>query len=397
MKRRRKKLMVIIPVAVVCVAGAGTVGYFKVAHTKPVQNVTAQAQSAEAKKGNLSKTIVGTGNLELAEAEDQDAPSGLEISEVMVESGDEVKEGDVLAVVDESSILEAMEQVQDEISQLDESIQEYQDSDEENVIESSVSGRVKKINVSAGSDLSDTKVSDGALMVLSLDGKMAVSLSGVSGVSAGDSVTVTLSSGTQVTGTVDSASGEDCVVTLTDNGTTYGDTVIVTDSSGQELGSGELTIHEPLEITGTSGTVSAVNVSENASVSEGTTLLTLEGSANEIQYQELLAKREARTATLKKTDPAESRPGDQSGNIMLQFLIEALLVSLMGCLAGISLSWVIQKVAAVVMKNSMSFTMDMKVVWLSVAFSVLIGVLFGLYPANKAASKKPIDALRYSG
>nr|WP_295271201.1 ABC transporter permease [uncultured Blautia sp.] len=83
--------------------------------------------------------------------------------------------------------------------------------------------------------------------------------------------------------------------------------------------------------------------------------------------------------------------------IMLQFLIEALLVSLMGCLAGIGLSWVILKVAAVVMKNFMSFTMDMKVVWLSVAFSVLIGVLFGLYPANKAASKKPIDALRYSG
>lgn len=83
--------------------------------------------------------------------------------------------------------------------------------------------------------------------------------------------------------------------------------------------------------------------------------------------------------------------------IMLQFLIEALLVSLRGCLAGIGLSWVILKVAAVVMKNSMSFTMDMKVVWLSVAFSVLIGVLFGLYPANKAATKKPIDALRYSG
>ena len=308
MKRRRKKIMLIIPAAVICVAGAGTVGYFKVAHTKPVQNVTAQAQSAETKKGNLSKTIVGTGNLELAEAEDQDAPSGLEISEVMVESGDEVKEGDVLAVVDESSILEAMEQVQDEISQLDESIQEYQDSDEENVIESSVSGRVKKINVSAGSDLSDIMVSDDALMVLSLDGKMAVSLSGVSGVSAGDSVTVTLSSGTQVTGTVDSASGEDCVVTLTDNGTTYGDTVIVTDSSGQELGSGELTIHEPLEITGTSGTVSAVNVSENASVSEGTTLLTLEGSANETQYQELLAKREARTATLKKLIQLKADP-----------------------------------------------------------------------------------------
>ncbi|RHK26168.1 hypothetical protein DW074_01560 [Ruminococcus sp. AF46-10NS] len=89
--------------------------------------------------------------------------------------------------------------------------------------------------------------------------------------------------------------------------------------------------------------------------------------------------------------------GAGRGTIMLQFLIEALLVSLMGCLAGIGISWLILKITAVVMNNTMSFTMDMKVVWFSVAFSVLIGVLFGLYPANKAASKKPIDALRYSG
>ena len=308
MKRRRKKLKIIISVTCVCVAGAGTFGYFKLAHTKPVMQETKTAQSAEAKKGNLSKTIVGTGNLELADALDQTAPSGLEISEVKVESGDEVEEGDVLAVVDESSILEAMEQVQDEISQLDESIQAYQDSDEENVIESSVSGRVKKINVSAGSDISDVMVSDGALMILSLDGKMSVTLTGVSDVSADDSVTVTLSSGTQVTGTVASVSGDSCEITLTDNGTTYGDTVTVTDSDGNELGSGELTVHQPLEITGTAGTVSAVNVSENASVSEGTTLLTLEGNANETEYQELLAKREARTATLKKLIELKADP-----------------------------------------------------------------------------------------
>lgn len=109
-------------------------------------------------------------------------------------------------------------------------------------------------------------------------------------------------------GTVDSVSVKECMVTLTDNGTTYGDSVTVTDSSGKELGSGELVIHEPLEITGTSGTVSAVNVSENASVSEGTALLTLEGSANETQYQELLAKREARTVTLKKLIQLKADP-----------------------------------------------------------------------------------------
>ena len=308
MKRRRKKLMIIIPVTCVCVAGAGTFGYFKLAHTKPVMQETKTAQSTEAKKGNLSKTIVGTGNLELADALDQTAPSGLEISEVKVETGDEVEEGDILAVVDESSVLEAMEQVQEEISQLDESIQAYQDSDEENVIESSVSGRVKKINVSAGSDIADTMVSDGALMILSLDGKMSVTLTGVADVSVNDPVTVTLSSGTQVTGTVASVSGDNCEITLTDNGTTYGDTVTVTDDDGNELGSGELTVHQPLGITDTEGTVSAVNVSENASVSEGTTLLTLEGNANETAYQELLAKREARTATLKKLIQLKADP-----------------------------------------------------------------------------------------
>lgn len=57
MKRRRKRLMVIIPVAAVCVAGAGTVGYFKVAHTKPAQKTAAKTQSAEAKKGTFPRRV----------------------------------------------------------------------------------------------------------------------------------------------------------------------------------------------------------------------------------------------------------------------------------------------------------------------------------------------------
>lgn len=113
MKGRRKKLMIIIPVTCVCVAGAGTLGYFKLRNTRPAVQETTPVQSAEAKKGNLSKTIVETGNLELADAVDLNVPSGLEISEVQVASGDEVKEGDVLAVVDASSILEAMDQMEE--------------------------------------------------------------------------------------------------------------------------------------------------------------------------------------------------------------------------------------------------------------------------------------------
>ena len=89
--------------------------------------------------------------------------------------------------------------------------------------------------------------------------------------------------------------------------------------------------------------------------------------------------------------------GAGRGTIMLQFLIEALLVSMMGCIIGIGVAWIGLQIAGRLMQDTMNLTMEMNVVWISVAFSGIIGIVFGIYPANKAARKKPIDALRYSG
>lgn len=83
--------------------------------------------------------------------------------------------------------------------------------------------------------------------------------------------------------------------------------------------------------------------------------------------------------------------------IMMQFLIEALMISLMGCAIGILLSWLTLRVIAVIGGDTMTFALSPGVVWIAVAFSIFIGVVFGIYPANKAAKKKPIDALRYNG
>lgn len=87
--------------------------------------------------------------------------------------------------------------------------------------------------------------------------------------------------------------------------------------------------------------------------------------------------------------------GASRGSIMTQFLIEALVVSLMGCCIGIGLSWVAIQIVNRV--GGTSYGLAGNVVVIAVVFSLLVGLVFGLYPANKAAKKKPIDALRYTG
>ena len=89
--------------------------------------------------------------------------------------------------------------------------------------------------------------------------------------------------------------------------------------------------------------------------------------------------------------------GAGRGTIMLQFLIEALLISLMGCAIGIFFSWGTLRIISGVGGEDANYALSAGVVWIAIVFSIGIGVIFGIYPANKAAKKKPIDALRYVG
>lgn len=89
--------------------------------------------------------------------------------------------------------------------------------------------------------------------------------------------------------------------------------------------------------------------------------------------------------------------GAGRGSILGQFLLEALMLSLIGCVIGILLSWGILGIVSIFAGDTMSFSLSFGVVLVAVLFSTIIGVAFGIYPAAKAANKPPIEALRYSG
>ena len=79
--------------------------------------------------------------------------------------------------------------------------------------------------------------------------------------------------------------------------------------------------------------------------------------------------------------------------IVTQFLIEAVVISLMGGLIGIALGIGASKLIGVA--SGMSTVISVPTIVLSFAFSMAIGLVFGIYPARKAAKLNPIDALHY--
>jgi len=85
--------------------------------------------------------------------------------------------------------------------------------------------------------------------------------------------------------------------------------------------------------------------------------------------------------------------GATSVDIRVQFLIEALLLSIAGGLVGVAIGLLVSKGIATFTSTSVIVTPFS--IFLSLGFSALIGVIFGYYPAYKASLLNPIDALRY--
>jgi putative ABC transport system permease protein len=90
--------------------------------------------------------------------------------------------------------------------------------------------------------------------------------------------------------------------------------------------------------------------------------------------------------------------GAKNGHIRLQFLFESISLTLIGGIIGLLIGILFAWLVSVVVQSfglDWAFVVSFSSFALAIGISTLIGVVFGYYPANRAAKLDPIEALRY--
>ena len=297
-KKRRKRLitvLAIISVIVIALTAAVNSLRKKVEATMAVD--ADEVLHYEAIYGSISTRVSGSGTIEDVDTETVTVPDGVKVEEVTVKTNEKLRKGDVIATVDLTSVLSAMAGIQDEIDQLDKDLAATEKDAVSSVVSAGAAGRVKKVYVAKDTDVAACMVENGALALISLDGKMAVDFENAD-LETGTEVSVERADGSVIAGTVDRNVSGKVTVLVTDNGPELDEAVRVLDADGKELGSGSLYIHSIFRVTGFTGTVTSVSARENQQVYRNSTICGLKDTAHSARYSSILKQRGEKEETL---------------------------------------------------------------------------------------------------
>lgn len=297
-KKRRRRLITVLAIIAVIVIGLMIAVNSLRKRVEASMAVDAdEVLSYGAAYGSISTRVSGSGSIEDVDAETITVPEGVEIDEVKVQTNDKLKKGDVIATVDLTSVLSAMATVQDEIDSLDTELASAENDAVNSSVSAGAAGRVKKIYVAKDTDVASCMVENGALALISLDGKMALDFENAD-LEVGTEVKVERADGKTISGTVDKNVSGKITVLVTDNGPELDETVRVMDADGKELGSGKLYIHSIFRVTGFTGTVTTVSAKENQQVYKNSTICNLKDTAHNARYSNILKLRGEKEETL---------------------------------------------------------------------------------------------------
>ena len=255
--------------------------------------IDGEVKTAAAERGDLSLSLRGGGKLVQQEPAKMELPEGVEISEYLVQNGEAVQEGQAIARVDELSLDQTILTVNEAMMKTLAKIDAQQTSGAAETLTSPVSGRIKEIYVLEGEDVRTSLLRDGALLLLSLDGRLQVRLETESSLVPGDVVELRLADskvqplegtslegtspegtsleGTSLEGRVESNLAGELVITAADEGYALGQEIQVYHQD-KPLGTGILEAHDAWKLMAAEGTVSRIRVQKEQVVEKGDTL-----------------------------------------------------------------------------------------------------------------------------
>ena len=246
--------------------------------------------TAAAEIGEIEETLAGGGTLTAEDAIDVKLPSGVEVTEFLVENGQHVEEGQALASVDRVSLMAAILSVQESLESVADDLSNASASASTTSLTARAAGRVKAVYAHQGDDVRTVVLEHGALAVVSLDGMMKTEVETSLPVRAGVAVTVRTEDGTEYIGRVETELEGKITVTLTDDGPALGAEVTVLNDAGEELGNGTLAPHSAWNVLATDGIVKRVYAQENRQVYSGSALFTISDLNGSAEYQSLAVK-----------------------------------------------------------------------------------------------------------
>ncbi len=296
-KRRRRWITVLVILAIVASGILYAVNVLRKRVEASMATEGDEVLTYDASIGSISTRVSGSGTIEDVDTEKVTVPEGVEIDEVMVKSNDKLRKGDLIATLDLTSVLSTLASVQEELDELDKELASSSGDRVNTNVTAGVSGRVKKIYARAKTDVAACMVENGALALISLDGKMAAEFENDS-LSAGEKVRVERANGSVIDGSVEKRVGDLVTVLVTDNGPEVDEEVRILDENGVELGSGTLTIHSVFRVTGFTGTVSQVTFGENMLVNAASILFNLTDTGYSAHYNSVLRERKEKEKTL---------------------------------------------------------------------------------------------------
>ncbi len=290
-KKKKSKKRIVILVVVLVIVALGVFGYMNM-RARQAELAKTTYDIADVTKGTIEVKVKGAGTVEPLSDETVYASAAGQVADVLLENGDTVSVGDVIAVIESDSLESEKSSLEQQIDDVDMQILTARSTSGSKNVLSPVEGVVKAVYAKEGDTVDAVVEREGALAVVCPDDLMKTQVPFKNAPVPGDAVTVTIGSAS-VNGVVVSVSGGKATVQFEDDGYALGDSAVVADASGAEIGSGTVDVANPVYVSAKGGTVDDVRVEAGDDVSRGGKLMTLEGEILSSSLYSLLEQRES--------------------------------------------------------------------------------------------------------